>query len=136
MLKNRAKHFICRYITYNIAQMKDAFAQVLRDEIAGEVCRQSFLHAPDSRKGMDEGFIVAGIRYDDIAGLDVWKSGKFHQLFLQGDDVLSFLGGYLNDCSLWREEGGRVRLVNFAKGYDDLFAFKAAGHLPVECLKG
>ena len=47
MLKNTSKHFICRYITYNITQMKDAFAQVLRDEIAGEVCGQSFLHAPD-----------------------------------------------------------------------------------------
>ena len=68
MLKDIPKHLIRRNFPYNIAQVEDAFAQVLRDKVAGQADGESFLHAMDGVKGAGKGFVVAHVGNDDVAG--------------------------------------------------------------------
>ncbi len=59
----------------DVGEMVNAGAEVLADEVAGEVKGEAFLHAVDGFEGVAEGFCVAGVCYDDVLGGDGGKVG-------------------------------------------------------------
>lgn len=45
--------------------------------------RKSILYAEDGGVGQVEGFVVAGVGYDYVVGVDLWKSCCFNQELFQ-----------------------------------------------------
>ena len=68
MLKDIPKHLIRCNFPYDVAQVEDALAEVLRDKVSGQADGESFLHTMDSFEGAAEGFVVAHVGNDDVAG--------------------------------------------------------------------
>ena len=61
MLEDVLKHGVGRYLAYDVGEVVDALAEVLGDEVAGELEVEAFLYAVDSGEGLTEGSEVAGI---------------------------------------------------------------------------
>ena len=66
-----SKYFVCSDFSYDVAQLKDAFAEVLGYEVAGQGGREASLHAADGFEGADKGFVVADVGDNDICLVDV-----------------------------------------------------------------
>ena len=71
VLEDVLEHGVGGYLAYDVGQVVDALAEVLRDEVAREVHGESVLHAVDGVEGVGEGFVVAGVGDDDVALRDV-----------------------------------------------------------------
>ena len=71
----------------------DALAEVLGDEVAGELHGEAVLHAVDGVEGVGEGFVVAGVGDDDIALRDVGQGGGLYQMGFKGIKPDVLLGG-------------------------------------------
>ena len=79
MFEDIPKHFVCRHFSYDVAQVEDALAEVLRYKVAGQIGGETFLCAADGFEGMGEGFVVADVCYDDVALADVGQTGGVSQ---------------------------------------------------------
>ena len=73
--------------------MVDALAEVLGDEVAGELHGEAVLHAVDGVEGVGEGFVVAGVGDDDIALRDVGQGGGLYKVALESVEAEVLLGG-------------------------------------------
>ena len=71
VLEDVLEHGVGRYFAYDVGEVVDALAEVLGDEVAGELHLKAVLHAVDGVEGVGEGFVVAGIGDDDVALRDV-----------------------------------------------------------------
>ena len=71
MLEDVLKHGVGGYLAYDVGQVVDALAEVLRDEVARELHGETVLHAVDGVEGVGEGLVVAGVGDDDVALRDV-----------------------------------------------------------------
>lgn len=69
MAEDVFKYLICSDFSNNITEVEDTLAEILRDEIAGELLCYPLLHTMDGIKRMPQGFIVAYVADNDIAGL-------------------------------------------------------------------
>ena len=61
MLEDVLKDGVGRDFADDVGEVVDAFAEVLGDEVAGELEVEAFLYAVDSSEGLAEGSEVAGI---------------------------------------------------------------------------
>ena len=61
VLEDVLKHGVGGYLAYDVGEVVDALAEVLGDEVAGELEVEAFLYAVDSGEGLAEGSEVAGI---------------------------------------------------------------------------
>ena len=73
--------------------MVDALAEILGDEVAGELHGEAVLHAVDGVEGVGEGFVVAGVGDDDIALRDVGQGGGLYKVALESVEAEVLLGG-------------------------------------------
>ena len=87
MLKNIPQHIVCCNFSYDIIQVEDTFTEILRYEVPGKVCRQTVLYAAYCFKGVGESFVVADIRYDNVALSDVWQVDEVDKQRLQAVDM-------------------------------------------------
>ena len=71
VLEDVLEYGVGRYLAYDVGEVVDALAEVLGDEVAGELHGEAVLHAVDGVEGVGEGFVVAGVGDDDIALRDV-----------------------------------------------------------------
>ena len=71
----------------------DALAEVLGDEVTGELHLQAVLHAVDGVEGVGEGFVVAGVGDDDVVLRDVGQGGGFYEVALESVKAEVLLGG-------------------------------------------
>ena len=93
MLEDVLKHGVGRHLAYDVGEVVDALAEVLGDEVAGELHLQAVLHAVDGVEGVGEGFVVAGVGDDDIALRDVGQGGGFYKVALESVKAEVLLGG-------------------------------------------
>ena len=93
VLEDVLKHGVGRYLAYDVGEVVDALAEVLRDEVTGELHLQAVLHAVDGVEGVGEGFVVAGVGDDDVALRDVGQSGGLYKVALESVKAEVFLGG-------------------------------------------
>lgn len=93
MLEDVLKHGIGRYLAYDVGEVVDALAEVLRDEVTGELHLQAVLHAVDGVEGVGEGFVVAGVGDDDVALRDVGQGGGLYKVALESVKAEVLLGG-------------------------------------------
>ena len=93
VLEDVLKHGVGRYLAYDVGEVVDALAEVLRDEVTGELHLQAVLHAVDGVEGVGEGFVVAGVGDDDVALRDVGQGGGFYKVALESVNAEVFLGG-------------------------------------------
>ena len=61
MLKDILEDGVGGDFAYDVGEVVDGFAEVLRDEVAGEVGGEAILHAVDGGEGLAEGSEVAGV---------------------------------------------------------------------------
>ena len=61
MLEDVLKDGVGRDFAYDVGEVVDALAEVLGDEVAGELEVEAFLYAVDSGEGLAEGSEVAGV---------------------------------------------------------------------------
>ena len=93
MLEDVLKHGVGGYLAYDVGEVVDALAEVLRDEVTGELHLQAVLHAVDGVEGVGEGFVVAGVGDDDVALRDVGQGGGFYKVTLELIEAEVLLGG-------------------------------------------
>ena len=93
MLEDVLEHGVCRHFTYDVREVVDALAEVLRYEVAREAHGEAILHAVDGVKGVGEGFVVAGVGDDDVALRDVGQGGGLYQMGFKGIKPELLLGG-------------------------------------------
>ena len=67
MLEDVLKDGVGRDFAYDVGEVVDALAEVLGDEVAGELHGEAVLHAVDGVEGVGEGFVVAHIGDNDVA---------------------------------------------------------------------
>ena len=66
MLEDILKDGVCGDFAYDVGEVVDGFAEVLRDEVAGEVGGEAILHAVDGCEGLTEGCEVARVGDDGV----------------------------------------------------------------------
>ena len=66
MLEYVLKDGVGRDFAYDVGEVMDALAEVLGDEVAGELEGEVFLHAVDGGEGLAEGCEVAGVGDDGV----------------------------------------------------------------------
>ena len=66
MLEYVLKDGVGRDFAYDVGEVVDALAEVLGDEIAGELEVETFLYAVDGGEGLTEGGEVAGVSDDGV----------------------------------------------------------------------
>ena len=128
MLKDIPQHLIRRNFPYDVAQVEGALAEILGDEVAGEVGGEAFSHTADGFESAGEGFVVAEVRDDDVVGGEGGQMGSLDQEGAQALQALLALGGEGYDPGAFGEGkdsyggggGGQVALV---EDEDELFAF-------------
>jgi len=93
VLEDVLKHGVGGYLAYDVGKVVDALAEVLGDEVAGELHLQAVLHAVDGVEGTDEGFVVAQVGDDDIALRYFGEGGGIDQERFQLFKACAALGG-------------------------------------------
>lgn len=71
----------------------EAFADVLAEEVAGDMLVEAVQRAEDSGVGLREGFVVADVGDDDVVGGKGGESGSFDELLLKAVSVGMLFGG-------------------------------------------
>ena len=66
MLEDVLKDGVGGDFAYDVGEVVDAFAEVLGDEVAGELEGEAFLYAVDGGEGLAEGGEVAGVGDDGV----------------------------------------------------------------------
>lgn len=66
VLEDILQYHVIGHFSCYVAQMEDAFADVLREEVAGEVGGEAFADAADGILGAGEGLVMAHVGDDDI----------------------------------------------------------------------
>ena len=66
MLEDVLKDGVGRDFADDVGEVVDALAEVLGDEVAGELEVEAFLHAVDGGEGLAEGGEVAGVGDDGV----------------------------------------------------------------------
>ena len=70
VLKDVGQDLVGSHFASNVAEVKDALAQVLAHEVAREAQLEAFLHAMNGVEGAAEGFVVAHVSDDDVVLAD------------------------------------------------------------------
>ena len=66
MLENVLKDGVGRDFAHDVGEVVDALAEILGDEVAGELEIEPFLYAVDGCEGLTEGCEVAGVGDDGV----------------------------------------------------------------------
>ena len=67
VFKDITKHiFHIESTSHNFSQMRQALAEILRNEVTREVHQQAVLYAMDGFECTYQGFVMADVGYDDI----------------------------------------------------------------------
>ena len=66
VLEDVLKHGVGGDFSHDVGEVVDALAEVLRDEVAGELVGESVLYAVDGGEGLAEGGEVAGVGDDGV----------------------------------------------------------------------
>ena len=93
---------------HNLAQVVEAFAQVLAHEVAREARSQPFLHAADGRQGAGQRLVVAHVAHHHVRLRQVGQGGEGHQPLLEVGQPVPPLGREGHDEGIFRQplEGG------------------------------
>ena len=87
MLEYVLKDGVGRDFADNVGEVVDALAEVLGDEVAGELEVEAFLYAVDSGEGLAEGGEVAGIGDNGVISWTLGNAGGGGETFFQCVDA-------------------------------------------------
>ena len=73
MLEDILEDGVGRDFTHDVGEVVNAFAEVLRDEVARNTRLHTHLDTLNGFKGRDQGFVVTEIGHDDIFRRTLWK---------------------------------------------------------------
>ena len=82
------EHLVGRHLADDIGEVEEAFAQVLRDEIARQAVVEAFAHTADGVEGMRQGLVVADVADDHVVARDGRDLGRLDQKRLEPVDTL------------------------------------------------
>lgn len=71
----------------------ETFADVLAEEVAGDMLVEAVQRAEDGGVGLHEGFVVADVGDDDVVRRKGGESGNFDELLLKAVGVGMLFGG-------------------------------------------
>ena len=83
MLEDVLKDWVGGDFAYDVGEVVDGFAEVLRDEVAGEVGGEAILHAVDGGEGLAEGSEVAGVGDDGVISWALRDAGGGGEAFFK-----------------------------------------------------
>ena len=75
MLKDILEDGVGGDFAYDVGEVVDGFAEVLRDKVAGEVGGEAILHAVDGGEGLAEGCEVARVGDDGVISWALGNTG-------------------------------------------------------------
>ena len=87
MLKDILEDGVGRDFAYDVGEVVDALAEVLGDEVAGELEVETFLYAMDSCEGLAEGSEVAGVGDNGVISWTLGNAGGGGETFFQCVDT-------------------------------------------------
>ena len=87
MLEDVLKDGVGGDFAYDVGEVVDGFAEVLRDEVAGEVGGEAILHSVDGGEGLAEGSEVAGVGDNGVISWTLGNAGGGGETFFQCVDA-------------------------------------------------
>ena len=83
MFEDVLENWIGRDFAYDVGEVVDALAEVLGDEVAGELEAEAFLYAVDSGEGLAEGSEVAGVGDNGVISWTLGNAGGSGEAFFK-----------------------------------------------------
>ena len=123
MLEDVSQHLVrLDGAAHNLAQVVEAFAQVLAHEVARKARSQPVLYAVDGRQGAGQRFVVAHVAHHHVRLRQVGQGGEVHQTLLEVGKPFLLLGGEGHDEGVvgqvverWHGDAGRGQEVSLVE---------------------